>query len=214
MKIGVFDSGRGGRFVAAKLQQLLPDHEYIVIDDRAHAPYGERLYEEIEQLTHQAIEPLLNCDYIVIACNTATAAAIKSLRSKYPDKSFIGFEPMVKPAAAASETRHITLLATQATAYSSRTQELIDQYARGVTIDRPSTINWAYLIDQEQPDAIDCAEVAQSIEAGSDAIIIGCTHYMALVSRLQQMFPDTTIYEPTGAVARYLESLINSALQR
>jgi Glutamate racemase len=208
MNIGIFDSGSGGRFVAAKLSKILPNHNYRVIDDRAHAPYGERSYDDIRQLTFTAIQPLLDCDIIALACNTATAAAINDLRSAYPDKIFVGFEPMIKPAAARSVSRHITLLATKATAYSKRTEELIDLYASDLTIDRIGTIDWARKIDSNETDKITLDVVAESVKNNSDTIIIGCTHYIALMPRLEKLFPDVTILEPTEAIARHIESLV------
>lgn len=211
MHIGIFDSGLGGQFVGMRLRRLVPECQYDVVDDRVHAPYGERSYEDIARLTEAAIQPLLtNCRIIVIACNTATAAAITLLRAKYPDHSFIGFEPMIKQAALVSKTRHITLLSTYATAHSERTDNLIRDFAPDFQIDMPSTRGWAAAIDQNEVDAIGLAETIQSVAAGSDTIIIGCTHYIALEQRLRDLSPRVTILEPTEAVARQLRSVINS----
>lgn len=211
MTIGVFDSGSGGRFVAEKLQLLLPDFTYTVINDLAHAPYGERSYDDICRLTEAAIQPLLDsCDIIILACNTATAAAISHLRETYPDKTFVGFEPMIKPATGHSATRHITLLATKATAYSPRTESLIKTYGNGCTIDRPPTFGWAKAIDAGLADSISLEDIATSIASGSDTIIIGCTHYIALIPRLSERFPGVAILEPTEAVARQIIKLIEN----
>lgn len=207
MKLGIFDSGRGGELVAQKLCNLLPEHEYTVVNDLAHAPYGERLYYEIYQLTKIAIQPLLNCDIIVLACNTATAAAIDYLRETYPAKTFVGFEPMIKPAATATKSGHITLLATKATAYSPRTEQLIASHAPNLIIDRPGTYGWATQIDKDRAEDIVLDEVKQSIANGSDTIIIGCTHYIVLISHLEKLFPDVTILEPTEAVAKQITAL-------
>lgn len=210
MKLGIFDSGRGGELVAEKLSTLLPAYEYEVINDLPHAPYGERSYDEIRILTDQAIQPLLDCDIVIIACNTATAAAIDFLRDKYPNKTFVGFEPMIKPASATSQTGHITLLATKATAYSQRTNQLVATYAQKFIIDKPATFGWASHIDTNQVSAITFEEVAESINNGSDTIIIGCTHYIALIPQLKRLFPTVTILEPTEAVAKQIELLTNA----
>lgn len=207
MHIGIFDSGRGGRFVAAKLKRLLPQHTYTVIDDRSNAPYGERGHIEIRELTFRAIEPLLTCDIVVLACNTATAAALDELRRRYPSVSFVGFEPMIKPAASASRNHHITLLCTAATAKSPRTKQLIDLHANNITIDIANTFGWATAVDASDTDSINLDEVAASINAGSDTIIIGCTHYIALMPRLADQFPGVTILEPTEAIARRITQL-------
>ena len=208
MKLGIFDSGRGGELVAQKLKELLPRHTYTVVNDLAHAPYGERSYDDIRRLTEAAIQPLLDCDIIVIACNTATAAAINELRTAYPDKVFVGFEPMIKPAATATKSAHITLLATKATADSTRTEQLITEYAPHITVDKPVTFGWARLIDEDSVEAIGLDEVQKSVQAGSDTIVIGCTHYIALIPRLEKLFPGITILEPTDAVAQQISRLL------
>lgn len=210
MKLGIFDSGRGGELVARKLRDLLPEYEYIVVNDLEHAPYGERSYEEIQELTEAAIQPLLTCSIIVIACNTATAGAVDYLRKKYPDKIFVGFEPMIKPAANATESKHVTLLATQATAYSPRTEQLIADYAPNIVIDRPTTFGWAKAVDENTTQDISFSGVEKSVANGSDTIIIGCTHYIALVPRLTKQFPQLTILEPTEAVANQISKVISS----
>jgi len=214
MRIGIFDSGIGGKFVAEKLKASSPEYEYIVVNDLTHAPYGERTYEEIRELTKIAIQPLLGCDLIIIACNTATVAALDNLRTTYPSKLFVGFEPMIKPAAYETESGHITLLATSATAYSSRTEDLISTYASGITVDRPPTFGWAMLINENRTDEIKLTEVEASVKKGSDVIIIGCTHYIALIPRLAKLFLDIRILEPTAAVARQMTRLIDSRPQQ
>lgn len=210
MRIGIFDSGIGGELVAEKLKISFPNYEYLVVNDLAHAPYGERSYEEIQKLTKVAIEPLLDCDLIIIACNTATVAAIGYLRKAHKDKSFIGFEPMIKPAAIETRSRHITLLATNVTAHSSRTEELIATYASGITVHRPTTFGWASLIDEDRTDEVSLAEVEANVKSGSDVVIIGCTHYIALIPRLTMLFPDVKILEPTSAVAQQITRLLDA----
>ncbi len=206
MNIGIFDSGHGGTLVAEKLEILLPEYNYLVVSDPAHAPYGERSYEEIRQLTEAAIQPLLaSCSLIVLACNTATVAAINFLREKYPATEFVGFEPMIKPAAEWTQTHHFTLLATHATAHAPRTEELIKQFAPTMTIDTPDTVGWAKAIDSKESGAINISEVAESVKNGSDSIIIGCTHYIALQPRLEAL--GVTVLEPTEAIARRIVSL-------
>lgn len=209
MHIGIFDSGRGGELVAEKLKASFPAFKYLVVNDLAHAPYGERSYEEIRQLTKIAVQPLLTCDLIIIACNTATVAAIGYLRNSHPNTSFIGFEPMIKPAALETKSEHITLLATKATAHSQRTEELITTYASSIIVDVPTTFGWATLIDKENVDEVELTEVATSVKAGSDVIIIGCTHYIALIPRLAELFPGVKILEPTTAVAQQVTRLLN-----
>ena len=202
MKIGIFDTGTGGKLVAKRLKKLLPQHTYTTVIDRKHAPYGNRSSEEIITLTDTAIQPLLSCSIIILACNTATTIAIQPLRQRYPDVRFIGFEPMIKPAATLTKSRHITLLATNATKHSQRLRALISEYATGVRIDTPDTRAWAQMIDQGLADDIVLDEVSVSVADGSDVIVLGCTHYLALKMRLQRLFPQCRILEPTAIIAK------------
>ena len=202
MKIGIFDTGTGGKLVAKRLKKLLPQHSYITAIDREHAPYGNRSPEEIITLTDAAIQPILSCDIIVLACNTATTNAISSLRQHYPDVRFIGFEPMIKSAVILTKSHHITMLATNATKQSQRLRALISQYAAGIHIDTPDTRAWAQMIDQGLADDIVLDEVSASVADGSDVIVLGCTHYLAIKRRLQRLFPQCRILEPTAIIAK------------
>ena len=209
MKIGVFDSGRGGEFIAEGLRKLLPEHEFIVVNDREHVPYGSREDNEIIELTTKAIQPLLEarCPIIVIACNTATMAAIISLRVQFPRTKFVGIEPMVKPAATISKTHHATVLATPLTLKSNRYQHLLREYASELTIDQPNAAGWAAAIESGKADTISFDEVAESVASGSDTLILACTHYITLKNRLQARFPGVNILEPTEAIARQVMRL-------
>jgi glutamate racemase len=209
MKIGVFDSGRGGEFIADGLRTLLPEHEYIVVNDRDNVPYGSRTDEEVTSLTEAAIRSLIQtqCPIIVIACNTATMASIAHLRTAHPDTYFVGIEPMVKPAAARSLSRHITVLATPLTLASDRYGHLKSSYANGITIDEPQTAGWASYIEHGTTDAISIDGVADSVAQGSDIIVLACTHYLALRKRLHEAFPSVSILEPTEAIARQISAL-------
>ena len=116
MKIGVFDSGIGGEAVAAALRHTFPEAVVTTVNDHNNVPYGSKSPEEIIRLTDTALQPLRedNCDVIVLACNTATAVAIETLRSRYPSQFFIGIEPMVKTAASITKTDEIAVCATPA----------------------------------------------------------------------------------------------------
>lgn len=204
MRIGIFDSGRGGEFVANELRQLLPEHEYIVVNDRKNVPYGSRTDEEILALTDAAIRPLLrqNCQIIVLACNTATMAAIDVLRERYPTVPFVGIEPMLKPANSLSKSRHITVLATPLTLRSRRYQKLKAMHASALRIDEPDTSGWAAAIEYDRGNTIDMHEVADSIAAGSDTIILACTHYHLLAKNIAELAPHISVLQPTRAIAQ------------
>ena len=209
MRIGIFDSGRGGEFVADDLRQLVPRYDYIVVNDRENVPYGSRTSEEIIVLTTAAIQPLLQaeCQIIVIACNTATMAAIATLRSTYPDVQFVGIEPMIKPAAAQSKTKRITVLATPLTLASERYQHLKHNYGSELVIDQPDTSGWAAKIEICQADHIDLSEVAQSIAQGSDVIVLACTHYHTLAARIATLAPSVAVLHPTKPIAERVSQL-------
>ena len=160
-------------------------------------------------LTNAAIQPLLSCDIIVLACNTATTIAIQPLRQRYPNVRFIGFEPMIKPAATLTKSHHITLLATDTTRQSQRLHTLIGEYAAGIHIDTPDTRTWARMIDQGLTDDIALDEVATSVAHGSDIIILGCTHYLALEERLRYQFPHCLIIEPAANIAKRISDSAN-----
>lgn len=204
MKIGVFDSGRGGEAVAHKLQQLLPNAKIISCNDSKNVPYGGRSQKEIIALTSAAIQPLIqaHCDAIVIACNTATVNAIQSLRESYPLEHFIGLEPMVKPAAVLTKTKKIAVLATPATLASESYKKLKSDYADGVVIREPDCATWAALIEAGHEDTIPVAETITPLVAdGVDVIVLACTHYHWLESAIETIVgPDITILEPTDAI--------------
>lgn len=209
MEIGIFDSGRGGELIAEGLKKLSPEHDYIVVNDREHVPYGSRSNSDVLALTEAAILPLLQaaCPIIVIACNTATMAAIDTLRTNHPNIQFIGIEPMVKPAAITSDTHHITVLATPLTLKSARYRHLVELHADGAIIDEPTTAGWAAAIEDGQADGINFSELSESIERGSDTIVLACTHYLALKTRIEQTFPAVNVLEPTEAIARQITTL-------
>ncbi len=208
MQIGVFDSGKGGEFIAEGLKRALPQHSFMVINDRQNVPYGSRTNDEIIALTSKAIAPLVpSCPIIVIACNTATMAAITALRTSFPKTHFVGTEPMIKPASIDSRTRHITVLATPLTLASERYADLKALHSEGLRIDEPSTLHWARAIEYDQTDSIDFANLAQSIDNGSDSIVLACTHYLTLKERLKTRFPQVHMYEPTRAIAEQIVRL-------
>lgn len=208
MKIGVFDSGRGGQFVAEKLKPLLPNDQLIIINDQQNMPYGIKTEAEVIKLTDQALQPLLKtCPIIVIACNTATVSAIKFLRQHYPQTKFVGLEPMIKPAAKLTKNSHISLLATRTTNSSQQTEHLINTWAKDATVDKPNTDNWAELIEHDKIDQLDYSSVRQSVKSGSDVLILGCTHYIVLKDKLEQLFPNVTILEPTEAIFKRVNQL-------
>lgn len=212
MNIGVFDSGIGGEAVAAQLAKLMPNAHLQSVSDHEHVPYGSRSADEIIALTDAAIQPLLasGCDVIVIACNTATTVAIKALRERYPGMTFVGIEPMVKPAAAMTESGRIAVFATPATLSSERYQALKKEWAQNIIVDEPDCSTWAGLIENSKADEapIELA-VETAISEGADVIVLGCTHFHWLKDRAVAVAAGrATILEPSDAVRSRIETLV------
>ncbi len=214
VKIGVFDSGIGGQAIAERLKTLFPDTEIISVNDGEHVPYGSKSEDEIKQLTLAAIQPLieLNCDAIVIACNTATTVAITTLRASYPDIHFVGIEPMVKPAAAVTKTKKIAVLATPRTLASERYKNLKEQWASDVEIIEPDCSDWAQLIELNRSSEIPIESLIDKlIEQNVDVIVLGCTHYHWLKDRIVAVVSSkATVLEPSDAIGSRLDQLLST----
>jgi glutamate racemase len=217
MKIGVFDSGIGGKSVAQRLQELFPEATIQFMNDREHVPYGTRSAEEVIALTTAAIQPLIDgqCDVIVIACNTATTLAIHSLREHFPDTPFVGIEPMVKPAALQTKSGVIAVLATPGTLGSRRYHELKETWASAITVIEPDCSRWAGLIENDHADDVPVEIVCrQLLDQDVDMIVLGCTHYHWLKQRFITAAGDhASILEPSDAIGARVKTVITEALQ-
>lgn len=212
MKLGVFDSGIGGEAVAASLRLAFPAAQIKTANDSKNVPYGSKTTKQVIALTDLAIQPLLlaDCDVIVLACNTASAAAIETLRQRYPNQAFIGLEPMVKPAALLTKTGVIAVCATPSTLASKRYAWLVDTYASNTTILQPDCSRWANMIENNQ---INQSEIKQVITAchgqGADVIVLGCTHYHWIKDLISEIAgDDVTVLEPSNAIANRIRHIL------
>lgn len=232
IKIGVFDSGEGGLSVLKEITRLLPEAEYVYYSDNAHCPYGEKSPECIQDRARAITERLLKegADVIVVACNTATAAAISVLRSEYSDASsqevhdrvqkltggrhdhicFIGMEPAVKPAALGTRTGVVGVLATAGTLKGSKylkTKESVDDQ---VNVFEHVGRGFVELVEEGRLSGSEAEDVVKAslgplLSAGADIIVLGCTHYPFLLPVLQKVAgPDIRFIDPAPAVARQL----------
>ena len=220
--IGVFDSGVGGLSVWREIVRLLPNESTLYLADQAHVPYGERPPEEVEALTHAATDWLLaqGARLVVIACNTASAAALPSLRKRWPHVPIVGMEPAIKPAGQATQTGHVGVLATPGTLRASRFSSLVQRFANGVQV---YTLMGAGLVEM--------VERAELVGAGVDArlqqilapvqdvaidhLVLGCTHFPFLHESLQQALgPDVTLVDPAPAVARQTQRVLQQSPQK
>lgn len=213
MKLGVFDSGIGGKAIAKSLQAEFPEAKIITVDDRKHVPYGSRQKNEVIRLTETAIQPLLDAqvDVIVIACNTATAAAIDTLRARYPSQRFIGIEPMLKPASRATSTKTIAVCATPATLNSQRYQAAKQLWLTGVKVFEPDVSDWAELIENSQLNRQKIeSTIHPLIEQGADMIVLGCTHYHWIKEEVLQITGQkATVLEPSKAISARVRELLD-----
>jgi glutamate racemase len=213
MRIGVFDSGVGGEAVAKSLQRAYPTFDILLVDDREHIPYGTRSPGDVLRLTNAAIQPLLKaeCDVIVLACNTATAAALPQLRLDYPDQLFIGLEPMIGPAAKLTKTKTIAVCATPTTLLSKSYKRLKLLYGATLDIVEPDCSEWASLIEANDINMRHIDQVVQQcLERDVDVIVLGCTHYHWIKEEIQQAAgPHITILEPSTAIAQRVKELLS-----
>ena len=208
--IGIFDSGSGGLSVYREIVKLLPQERYIYFSDNAHCPYGEKTAEFIQDRARAITEILLGmgADIIVVACNTATAAAIAMLREEYPDIPFVGMEPAVKPAALGTETGVIGVLATAGTLKGSKYLHTRGRFEDDVTIVEHVGEGFVELVENgilDGPEAYETvkASLQPLLDAGADRIVLGCTHYPFLRPVIEAIAgPGVEIIDPAPAVAQ------------
>ncbi len=214
--IGVFDSGAGGLSVTRELMRRLPDRPIVYLADQAHAPYGQRSLDEIRRLARGITRFLLDegAGVIVIACNTASAAALHPLRAEMPAVAFVGMEPAVKPAAERTRTRHVGVIATEATFQGELFATLLDRYGAQVTVHTQVCPDLVALVETGELDSERARQAVESylaplLAAGIDELVLGCTHYPFLCPLIEQIAgPTVEIIDPAPAVARQTERVI------
>lgn len=217
--IGVFDSGVGGLSVLQHIRKTFPHERLIYVADSGHVPYGDKTPAYIEKRSHTLTRFLVGqgADAIVIACNTATAAAVASLRDTF-SIPIIGMEPAVKPAVAASKSSVVGVLATVGTLESARFAALLERYGDEVEI---ITQGCPGLVEQVEKGELDSAHTRALLERytapllarGADTLILGCTHYPFLAAQIRDVTGANIMLIDTGeAVARQLQRRMHSEL--
>lgn len=204
--IGVFDSGLGGLAVLAEIEERLPDHSFVYLADQHNSPYGDR--NDVMSLTMAAIGLLVDrfdVDTIVLACNTASAAALDAARDLRPDITFVGMEPAVKPAAAISKTGIIGVMATTGTVTAQRLDNVINRHASSTKVIRQACPGLVEIVEDGLVEAAAplVEEYVRPILAGgADVIVLGCTHYTFLTDIISRIAgPEVTIVDPAPAIA-------------
>lgn len=219
--IGIFDSGIGGLSVFREIRKVLPDQSYVYYSDNAHCPYGEKTREYIIDRARTITRFLLEkgCEIIVIACNTATAAAIATLREEFPVK-FIGMEPAIKPAAQATKTGVVGVLATAGTLRATKYIDTRARWAQNVSIVEHIGQGFVELVEKGITTGPEAESTVRNslmplLDAGADMIVLGCTHYPFLSETISKVaseaYPEREIkiIDPAPAVARHLLEVMN-----
>ncbi len=208
--IGVFDSGIGGLSVANAIYSLLPKESIRYFADTGRVPYGPRSKEEIINFSQEITQFLLDqgCKMIVVACNTATAAALPQLRADWPKIPFVGMEPAVKPAAQATRSGKVGVMATLSTIQSERYEQLMHRFAADVEILENPCVGLVPLIEAgklRHPETTQLLDriVSPMLADEVDTLVLGCTHYPFILPVLRQLVGDSCqIIDPAPAVAR------------
>jgi len=216
--IGVFDSGVGGLSVWRELVHLLPGEGTIYLADQANVPYGSRPRSEIEWLTHSATAWLLDqgVKLVVIACNTASAAALESLRHRWPALPIVGMEPAVKPASEQTHTGKVGIMATPGTLQADRFNTLVEKFADGVEVYTRICPGLVELIEQghlEGPDVTHQLQAALDplLAQHIDRLVLGCTHYPFLAPVLQDLVgEEVVLVDPAPAVAKQVRRVLEA----
>jgi glutamate racemase len=218
--IGVFDSGVGGLSVLREIRRELPGEDLLYVADSGHAPYGDKSTQLIEARSIAIVEFLVSqhAKAIVVACNTATGAAIATLRARFP-VPIVAMEPAVKPAAAHTKSGVIGVLATSGTIASENFAKLHARFGADVNILVQACPGLAEQVETgdlsgDKTRALIEQYVVPLLEQGADTIVLGCTHYPFLASLIQEIAgPTVAIIDPAAAIARELRRRLASIKQ-
>lgn len=208
--IGVFDSGVGGLSVLREIIRQLPHEDIIYVADQVHVPYGQRSLEEVRIFAHAITDYLLSkgAKLIVVACNTASAAALKSLRQSHPHIPFVGMEPAVKPAAESTKSGAVGVLATPATFQGALYASVIERFAQGVTIYQNTCPGLVQEIEKGDFNSTTSRKILEDallpmLEKNIDTVVLGCTHYPFVIPLIQEIVGNQVrVIDPAPAVAR------------
>ncbi|HMK09412.1 MAG TPA: glutamate racemase [Anaerolineales bacterium] len=208
--IGVFDSGVGGLSILRELRRQMPGEDFVYFADQSHVPYGPRPMDEVRAFSEAVVRFLIGhgADLIVVACNTASAAALRSLRATFPGLPFVGMEPAVKPAVEVTRSGVVGVLATPATFQGELYASVVERFAQGVRLVNETVPGLVEEIEAGRLDGPRTEELIRRAlapirEAGADTIVLACTHYpfvIPVISRLAG--PGVAVIDPAPAIAR------------
>lgn len=212
--IGIFDSGVGGLSVLREVRNRLPDADLLYAGDRARSPFGTRPLEEVSSISHEIAVWLTEngADCLVVACNTASAAALESIRAAHPDLPVVGMEPAVKPAAADTTTGTVAVFATEATFQGRLFDSVVQRFANGVEVVTRACPEWVELVEAgmlEGPEVelAVMSAVRPAMEAGADRIVLACTHFSFLAPVIEAV-SRIPVIDPAPAVAAQVQRVV------
>lgn len=224
--IGIFDSGYGGLTILRQFRQFLPQYDYLYLGDNARAPYGTRSFEIVYEFTLQAVKKLfsMGCHLVILACNTASAKALKSIQEKDlpqldPQRRVLGvIRPTAECIGAITKTRHIGILATQGTINSESYPLEIHKLFPDIVVNGEACPMWVPLVENNEFDSPGADYFVQKRignllrkDPEIDTIILGCTHYPLLLNKILKYTPRTIKIIPQGD---YVATSLKQYLQR
>jgi glutamate racemase len=216
--VGVFDSGVGGLSVMRAMRGLMPEESVIYFADQKHVPYGPRSLEQVRDFSEAITRFLLaqNTKLIVVACNTASAAALHFLRDKFSGVSFVGMEPAVKPAAEHTQSGLVGVLATPATFQGALYASVLERFANGVQVLQDTCPGLVGQIEAGNLDGDETRSILEDalrpmLERGIDTVVLGCTHYPFVIPIIEQIVGESVrVIDPAPAVAKQAQRLLDA----
>lgn len=216
--VGIFDSGVGGISVLRAIREQMPEESFIYFGDQGHVPYGSRSMEQIQSFSEAITRFLLEhgAKIIVVACNTASAAALKDLREKFADVQFVGMEPAVKPAAERTQTGKVGILATPATFQGALYASVVERFANGVELFQDTCPGLVQQIEQGNLNGAETRRILENalmpmLEKNIDTVVLGCTHYPFVIPLIQQIVGENIrVIDPAPAVAKQTGRLLEA----
>lgn len=216
--IGVYDSGFGGLSVWRELHRALPRESLIYLGDGKNCPYGTKSEEQIRELAEKAVGDLVErgCKMVVVACNTATAAAIEYLRERFSHIPIVGLEPAVKPACAMTHSKVVGVMATERSLAGRKFLSTLERYGQGVEVLKVVGEGFVEAVEadaEQEPQTEELVRraVEPMIERGADVIVLGCTHYPFLGDVIRRVVGDreVAVIDSGEAVEKRVESLLD-----
>jgi len=216
--IGIFDSGVGGLSVLRELRRQLPAEDLLFLADQAHVPYGSRSLSQVRDFSRAITSYLLSqgAKLIVVACNTASAAALHYLRESFPEVPFVGMEPAVKPAAEQTQSGIVGVLATPATFQGELYNSVVERFAKGVIVLKDTCQGLVAQIESGDLDTLATRTILEKalhpmLERGVDRVVMGCTHYPFVIPLIEDVAgPEVEVIDPAPAVARQVGRVLDA----